>query len=47
MRLVEQVGRSNKVVGGTAGGRSEGWWLIIQLVFGQTASGRTEEWSNS
>ena len=43
MRLVEQVGRSNKVVGGTAGGRSEGWWLIKQLEqkIGQTANGGT------
>ena len=45
--LVEQGGWSNKVVGGTDGGRSEWWWLIKQLVFGQTASGRTEVWSNS
>ena len=36
-----------KLVGGTIGGRSEGWWLTIQLVVGQTASGRPEEWSNS
>ena len=43
MRLVEKIGRSNKVVGGTGGSRSEGWWLIKQLVLGQTASGRTEE----
>ena len=47
MRLVEQGGWSNKVVDQTASGRSEGWWLIKQLVVGQTASGKTEIWSHS